>query len=223
MRIVDPSATPLWEDLPGSVTIPPTIGASILRRIEAAGRTAYLSEGKAGPGTAAPFVASLIKRGHESVLEHVSVSVRIVCSRGVSHELVRHRVGVGYTQESTRYCNYSKDEFRQEIAVVRPWWWNKEGAWPTQRSLWTAAMKEAEKSYFLMLQFGASPQAARDVLPQATKTEIYTTMNLRAWRHFFELRTAKAAHPDMRAIARPLLVEFRRVVPVVFDDVGVAE
>lgn len=188
---------------------------NILCAIEAAGRTCYKSEAVISPETAGPFVANLIKRGHESVLEHQSVSVRIVCDRGVSHEIVRHRIA-SYSQESTRFCNYGKSG---EVVFVKPCFWH-EGE--LIYGVWKNHMVIAEQVYLQMIEHGAKPQEARSVLPNSLKTEIIVTMNLREWRHFFKLRAAGAAgtpHPQMLEITVPMLEEFKRKIPVVFDDI----
>lgn len=196
--------------------VSPLDGADILRSIEAAGRTCYKSEGLACEGSAEKFVAKIIKSGHHSVLEHCGFSVRFICDRGISHEIVRHRIA-SFSQESTRYCNYSKDKFGNELTFIDPRPHLKE----PQMSLWRAAMQHCEAMYFGMVDAGTKPQMARSVLPNSLKTEIVMTANLREWRHFFALRTPKTAHPQIRELARPLLAEVRERVPVVFDDVGV--
>lgn len=192
-------------------------GREMLKRIEKAGRTCYKTEGKIKDGSAEKFVRMILGRTppHESVIEHESVSVRIICDRGVTHEIVRHRLA-SYSQESTRYCNYAEDKFGSEITVIDPAPFLKGDVYDA----WLGAMKNAERAYFAMLEMGASPQMARSVLPNSLKTEIVMTCNLREWRHFFTLRSAEAAHPQMRQIARPMLREFRRLIPVIFDDVG---
>jgi thymidylate synthase (FAD) len=187
----------------------------ILETIEKAGRTAYKSEDKISPGTSRKFVSMIIKRGHGSVLEHAIITVRIICDRGVTHEIVRHRVA-SYTQESTRYCNYSGDKFQNEITVIDPLFWKKNSE---EYSIWKTAMKEAEKAYLTLIEKGASPQEARSVLPNSLKTEIVVTMNLRQWRNFFKLRASSGAHPQMREIAIPMLEKFKKFLPVVFDDI----
>lgn len=195
----------------------PVNGAEILKSIEQAGRVCYKSEDKITDGSAEKFVAGIIKRGHEAVLEHESIRVKFIVDRGVSHEIVRHRLAA-YCQESTRYCNYSKDGFGNEITVIEPCFL-KHGT--PQWAAWESAMKNAEFSYFRMLDLGCSPQEARSVLPNSLKTEVVMTANIREWRHFFKLRTAPAAHPQMREVAISLLAEFQRLVPVVFDDIEV--
>ena len=194
----------------------PIDGVEILKRIEKAGRTCYKSEDRITAESATAFVRKLIERGHESVLEHASITVRFVCDRGVSHEIVRHRLA-SYSQESTRYCNYSGDRFRNNITFIKPCFLD-EGTGGYK--LWKQAMFIAEKEYFAMLNWGCTPQEARSVLPNSTKTEIVMTANLREWRHFLKLRTAKAAHPQMRELTVPLLHELQERIPVVFDDIG---
>lgn len=208
MKIIDPSFTWLRGKAPD--------GAEILARIAEAGRVCYQSEPKADDAT---FVRRLIKRGHESVLEHAIISVRVICDRGVSHELVRHRIA-SYSQESTRYCSYGKDKFGGELTFIRPPWVSIDNPEGTDY-LWWSAMKGAEDTYLALLKIGWTPEQARSVLPNSLKTEVVVTMNLREWRHFFRLRCAPAAHPQMRQIANMLLNGFREAVPVVFDDIEV--
>lgn len=186
----------------------------ILKQIELAGRTAYKSEDKITEDSSKDFVGMILKRGHLSVIEHQSVTVRIICDRGVSHEIVRHRLAA-YTQESTRYCNYSKGKFGNEITVIEPVFWDKDDE---KYKVWRSAMKHSEICYNRLIELGATPQEARSVLPNSLKTEIVITMNLREWRHFFTMRTSQAAHPQMREIAVPLLSEFKRRIPIIFDD-----
>jgi len=188
----------------------------ILKQIELAGRTAYKSEDKITEDSSKDFVGMILKRGHLSVIEHQSVTVRIICDRGVSHEIVRHRLAA-YTQESTRYCNYSKGKFGNEITVIEPVFWDKDDE---KYKVWRSAMKHSEICYNRLIELGATPQEARSVLPNSLKTEIVITMNLREWRHFFTMRTSQAAHPQMREIAVPLLSEFKRRIPIIFDDLG---
>lgn len=191
-------------------------GQEILKKIEKCGRVCYKSEGRITDGSAEKFVANIIKRGHEAVLEHASITVKFVVDRGVSHEIVRHRLA-SYCQESTRYCNYSKDDFGTEITFIKPFFLEKTGAW----CHWESACEEAETAYFNMLNWGCTPQEARSVLPNSLKTELVMTANLREWRTFFKLRTSEAAHPQMREVTIPLLEKFKQMIPVVFDDIKV--
>ena len=195
----------------------PVDGQKILKSIEEAGRVCYKSEEKITEDSAEKFVAGILKRGHEAVLEHEAIRVKFIVDRGVSHEIVRHRLAA-YCQESTRYCNYSKGKFGEEITVIEPCFWDKDSDLMKD---WRSAMRMAENHYLGLLHQGASPQEARSVLPNSLKTEVVMTANLCEWRHFFKLRTAPAAHPQMREVAIALLKEFQKLVPVVFDDIEV--
>jgi thymidylate synthase (FAD) len=208
MTIIDPSFTWLGNAPDGD---------QMLANIAAAGRVCYQSESKSDD---AAFVRKRIKQEHESILEHEKISVRIICDRGVSHELVRHRIA-SYSQESTRYCNYSKGKFGSELTFIRPYWDDRSisAEMIRLRACWQEACLNAEWSYKKMIDAGCTPEAARAVLPNCLKTEVVMTANLREWRHFFKLRCAPAAHPDMRIIANMLLTAFKDVVPVVFDDI----
>jgi len=190
-------------------------GNLILKRLELCGRVCYKSEKAITEESAKKFIQNIIKSGHESVLEHEKVTVRIICDRGVTHEIVRHRIA-SYSQESTRYCNYSKDKFDGEISFIRPCFWEDDDK---KYELWKQAMQTSETIYLQMIENGATPQEARSVLPNSLKTEIVVTMNLREWRHFFKLRTSERAHPQMREIAIPLMMEFKKLIPIVFDDI----
>lgn len=195
----------------------PIDGVQILKHIENCGRICYKSEHKITEDSYLTFAKNIVKRGHEAVIEHCSLSVKFVCDRGVSHEIVRHRMA-SYCQESTRYCNYSKDDFQGEITVIEPIFLEQ---YTDGYSMWEEACQIAERAYFKMLDWGCSPQEARAVLPNSLKTEIVMTANLREWRHFLKLRTSKAAHPQIREIAIPLLKELKERIPVIFDDIEV--
>lgn len=193
-------------------------GQKVLQKLELIGRTCYKSEDKITEDSAAKFVAGLIKRGHEAMLEHVSITVKFVTDRGISHEIVRHRLA-SYAQESTRYCNYSQDKFGHELTFIIPDFleYGSEGF-----KIWKDEMKQVEKTYFAMLEAGHTPQEARSVLPNSLKTELVMTANLREWRAFFKLRAANstgAAHPQMLEITGPLLDDLKAMIPVVFDDI----
>lgn len=211
MKIVQSSATLLFPDTPA-------LCRQAIALIERSGRTCYKSEDRITDESAPGFAKMLIDRGHHAMVEiGIDPVVRFVCDRGISHEIVRHRLA-SYAQESTRYCNYSKEKFGEEITVIDPTPYIPAGI-PYDN--WTHAMRAAERHYFALLACGLKPQMARSVLPNSLKTEVVMKANLREWRHFFALRTADAAHPQLTEITRPLLVEFRRLFPVVFDDVGV--
>ena len=189
-------------------------GKKMLQKIERIGRVCYKSEDLITEDSAEKFIGNILKRGHESVIEHEKISVKMVCDRGVTHEIVRHRVA-SYSQESTRYCNYQKDKFGNELTFIKPVFWKEDSP---EYALWKESMQQIEDQYMKLIDMGASAQEARSILPNSLKTEIDVTMNLREWRHFFRLRTASAAHPQIREIAGMVLEEFRRQIPVVFDE-----
>ena len=193
----------------------PINGEEILKHLEKVGRICYKSEDKIADDSYEKFIGNIIKRGHESIVEHFNITVKFTTDRGVSHEIVRHRIA-SYAQESTRYCNYNKDKFGREISVIKPVD-IKENT--KEYEDWIKAMMCAETSYFTLIEDGCSPQTARSVLPTCTKTEIMVTMNLREWRHFIKLRSSKAAHPDIRILAIDLLNKFKAEIPVIFDDI----
>ncbi len=227
--------------------------------IELAGRTCYKSEDKIGCDapveayvaecalngavecgscehhTSNKFVQMLLSRGHESVLEHSMLTVRFVTNRGVTHEIVRHRLA-SFSQESTRYVNYGG----KGLVFIRPVWCGEAllGEWPSQRDQWLHEREEAVSNegnyswlnamhylgdkYFRLLAYGWRPEQAREVLPNSTKTEIVVTANAREWRHIFKMRTAKAAHPEMRRIMLPLLAQLKASdAGVLFADIQV--
>lgn len=190
-------------------------GEEILKKIEKIGRVCYKSESKITEDSAKKFITNIIKSGHESVIEHEKISVRIICDRGVTHEIVRHRIA-SYSQESTRYCNYANDKFGNELTMIRPLFW-EEGS--EKYNYWLETMQMIERQYNMLIINGASPQEARSILPNSLKTEIIVTMNLREWRHFFELRTSVRAHPQMREVACAILDEFKSRIPIIFDDI----
>lgn len=190
----------------------------ILSHIERVGRTAYKSEGRICPGSAEKFVKKISDLGHDSVIEHSCATVRVICDRGVTHEWVRHRIG-SYTQESTRYCNYSKGKFNNEISVIKPVFYGDNGDNIQKRYLiWKKAMESAEKFYLELIESGATPQEARAVLPNSLKTEIVVTMNLRSWKNFFNLRCSQNAHPDIRVLAKMIQHQFSERLPEIFEN-----
>jgi len=203
----------------------------VLRRLERYGRTCYRSEDRITPN-ACEFVKTIIARGHESILEHEKVTVRVVCDRGVTHEIVRHRIAA-YSQESTRYCNYAGGRFGSVVTVITPFFFDPGGAEKevslplgllpcklNEFGVWWVAMLFSEWAYMTLVNvFGRSPQEARSVLPNSLRTEIVITYNLREWRHFLRLRTSPAAHPQMREIAITLLWAFKHYLPTVFEDI----
>ena len=170
---------------------------------------------------ASKFIKNIIKRGHESVLEHANATFLLVTDRGLSHEIVRHRIGVAYSQESSRYCNYGNKG--GEITVIRPTiWYDRDWSTPEYQS-WKLACETAETEYLQML-VDVQPQWARSVLPTCLKTEIAMTANFRAWRHILSLRaTNKRAHPQIRLLMKLVLDKLQDCVPAVFDDIQFEE
>lgn len=209
MKVIDPSVE----------LIMPMSGMEMLKAIEAAGRTCYKSEDKITEDSAIKFCESIMKRNHGAVLEHASFTARFICDRGVSHEIVRHRLA-SYCQESTRYCNYNKEKFGNELTFIKPCFWNEPGDF-NKRAEWTEAMRLAEQSYMALMSIGATPQEARSVLPNSVKTEVVMTANIREWQHFFTLRCSPAAHPQMREVACMLLDKVRKEIPILFDNIQV--
>lgn len=212
----------------------PINGEEILIAIEQAARTCYKSEERieviSGHATSVrTFVSKLISRGHEAMLEFGGmINVLFVCDRGVSHELVRHRVA-SFAQESTRYCNYGK---QHDISYIIPCWLNiEEGIYDYDKyrkikdnnaRYWAECMYNTEHWYheFISANIGGwSPQQARSVLPNSLKTEINVSANIREWRHIFRLRCSTAAHPSMKELMIPLLEEFKQKIPILFNDI----
>lgn len=196
-------------------------GKKILQSIERYGRVCYKSEDRITEDSSDKFIANIIQRGHESVLEHASITMRVICDRGVSHEIVRHRIA-SYSQESTRYCNYSNAKFGNELTFIEPCFFSKPDD-AAKRKAWEDTLAEIEKQYFRLLELGATPQESRSILPNSLKTEIVMTMNLREWRHFIRLRTDLGAHPQMREVALEIYRILRELVPVVFSDIVIPE
>jgi len=238
MKIINASFEILRPHMDG-----PDAKNAIYQLIEQAGRTCYKSESAITPESSAAFIQKIVKNHHEAMLEHASMTVKFIVDRGVSHELVRHRIA-SFAQESTRYCNYSKDKFGNEITVIEPCFFkdipeevrndifrylvmNKQ---PTPHEiaygLWREACYMAEERYFKMLENGCTPQEARSVLPNSLKTEIIVTANMREWRHFFKLRAAGetgAPHPQMAEVAIPLLKKCKEYMPELFSDINIPD
>ena len=193
-------------------------GAEILKHIERCARVCYKSEDRITDDSAEKMVAALIRSGHEAMLEHYSFTVKFICDRGIANELVRHRIA-SFAQESSRYCCYAKDKFGKELTFINPCFWEPDS---DNYARWFHEMDEAEKTYLAMIEDGATPEQARDILPMSIKTEIVMTANLREWRHFLKLRAEGVTgkpHPQMLEITIPFLNELKQKIPVVFDDI----
>lgn len=205
MRIIEPSV----EILSNLDT------RKIMKNLEMYGRVCYKSEQFITEESAEQFIRMIIRNGHESVLEHESLTVKFICDRGVSHEIVRHRIA-SYSQESTRYCNYSRDKFGKELTFIKPCFWKEDD---DRYKTWLEVMENIEKQYIRLIENGAKPEEARSILPNSLKTEIVVTMNIRELRHFLRLRTSEKAHPQMREVANMLLRYVYNTIPVLFEDI----
>lgn len=189
----------------------------VLKHIEKCGRTCYQSYEKESENSAPKMVQMLIKSGHESVLEHFSITVKMKTDVGAYKDITRHRAGTAFSIESTRFCNYSKGKFGNELTFIKPCnieeltdLWNE----------WAGQMKEVELTYRKMAEFGAKPDQLRMILPHSTAAEVCMTANLRAWRHILRIRCHKAAHPSVQQIMKMVLKEFKGLLPEVFNDVA---
>jgi thymidylate synthase (FAD) len=212
----------------------------IVRKIERAARTCYKTEGskalvgqlldkrllktsdranfwvEKGKGNINnKFLRAVLASVHSSVLEHCAISVVMLTNRGMTHELVRHRIGCAYSQESSRYCNYSKDKFGNKVTMLKPYFYKDAKLY----DIWETGVKRAAAGYFTMLKEGGTTEEARELLPNSTKTEITVTYNIGAWRHFLNLRASQKAHPEIRRMAMMLLREFSTTMPVLFADI----
>ena len=204
MKIIQPSVKILTSEDP----------IEMLKRVERCARICYKSEVKTTSDSYIKFLQGVIKRGHLSVIEHGVITVQVICDRGVSHEIVRHRIG-SYSQESTRYVNY-----KDEMEFIEPFFWKDD---KPKMEIWKTAMAEDEKRYQALIGLFATPEQARSILPNSLKTEIAITYNLREWRHFLLLRGSKAAHPQIREIAIMILEELQKWIPVVFSDLAIID
>lgn len=205
VKIIEPSVTVLT----------PIDGEAILRHIESCGRTCYQSYDKQDEDSHKRMVAMLIKSGHESVLEHFSITVKLKTDVGCYKDITRHRAGTAFSIESTRFCNYSKGKFGNELTFIRPCNIEKLSDLWTE---WACQMKEVETTYRRMAELGATPDQLRMILPHSTAAEVCMTANLRAWRHILKIRCHSAAHPSVQQVMKMVLEEFHNKIPVVFDD-----
>lgn len=196
-------------------------GKKELQHIEKIARVCYKSEDRIDQTgeSAKKIIGVLLKAGHEAMIEHSHLSVKFVIDRGITHELVRHRIA-SFAQESTRYCNYAGNKFGSQITVIEPFFYKKD---PKKYEMWKQGCEAAEKAYFELLKAGSTPQEARSVLPTCLKTEITISANYREWRNIFKLRCAPDAHPQCREILIPLLKELQSKIPLIFDDIKYGE
>ncbi len=187
----------------------------ILKRIERACRTCYRSEDKITEESYKTLLRNCLTRGHESILEHEKISVRMICDIGVYKDLTRHRFA-SFSIESTRYCNYGKDKFDNEIKFMKPV--NLEEGTELY-DIWKKGLEDLEKSYLAMSEAGALPDQLRMLLPHSTAAEVNMTCNIREWRHVLALRANKHAHPSIRQLLVPLLLKFKEDMPELFGEI----
>ena len=216
MEIIDEGqfirvANPSWE------YIDDVNPEKIMNKLEQVIRVCYKSEDKITDGSAERLVGNIVKSGHTAMLEHESITVKFYCSRGLSHELVRHR-HCGFAQESSRYCSYDKDKFGNKITVIKP---NNFEIGSSEYIMWKNAMENAGQAYFdLKNMLNIKNDMARGVLPTDLKTEIVVTASIREWRSIFDLRCSEAAHPEIRNIMKSLLSDMNSKMPILFGDIA---
>lgn len=204
MQIVDPY-----------IQVEKVDGLKIMKNIERACRTCYRSEGKISEESYKTLLNNCITRGHESVLEHEKITIRMFCDIGVYKDLTRHRIA-SFSIESTRYCNYGKDKFNNEIKFIKPC--NMEEGTELYTK-WENTCKEIEKNYIEMSKLGALPDQLRMILPHSTAAEVTMTANIREWKHILNLRASSHTHPSIRQLMIPLLLHFKEIMPEIFEDV----
>jgi len=203
----------LFSETKGGILLPDNLkgGIELLQRVEEYGRVSHRSEDRQTSDSWKPFISAVVlQHGDWSITEHVSVTVEALVDRGITHEWVRHRLGA-YTQESTRFVNYSKPG--HEAQFIKPLGVN------ATETFWQGAIEHAEASYQAMIHEHIPPQLARSVFPNALASKLIVTYNLRNWRHFFLMRTSKESHPQMRQVTIPLLKEFQETIPLLYDDI----
>ena len=189
-------------------------GKKIMKRIERACRTCYRSEGNITEDSYKKLLKNCLTRGHESVLEHEKITVRIYNDIGSYKDLTRHRFA-SFSVESTRYCSYDKDKYGNQISVINPVYIEDKEMYET----WKKTIEEMEKGYMKLKELGATTDMCRNLLPHSTAAEYTMTANIREWKHIFELRANNHVHPAIRQVMIPLLRYFKEQMPDIFDDV----
>lgn len=193
-------------------------GKNIMKNIEKACRTCYRSENLITEESYKKLIKNCLNRGHESILEHEKITIRMCCDIGVYKDLTRHRFG-SFSIESTRYCNYGKDKFDNEIKFIEPCNIDKKELF----NEWYSACTEIEQRYLKMAELGATPDQMRMILPHSTAAEVVMTANIREWRHILSLRASKMTHPSVQQLMIPLLLYFKRCMPELFEDINYNE
>lgn len=200
---------------PSVELLTPLDGEAILKHLELCARNCYKSEDKITSDSAHKMVRKLLEMGHEAMIEHFNLTAKITCDLGVYKDITRHR-HVSYAIESTRYCNYSKGKFGNELSMIKPCH-IQEGT--AEYNLWLQTMEMIEKNYNAMAALGCKPDQLRMLLPHSIKADVVMTANLREWRHIFKLRCAPAAHPSVQQVMKMLLKKLKAEIPVIFDDI----
>ena len=190
-------------------------GKQIMKNLEKACRTCYRSEGLITEDSYSKLLKNCINRGHESILEHEKITIRMYVDIGVYKDLTRHR-HASFSIESTRYCNYGKDKFDNEIKFIKPCNIDEDSE---LYSNWIRAMSFIEKEYIAMSKNGATPDQMRMILPHSTAAEVTMTANIREWKHILGLRCAKMTHPAIRQVLIPLLLKFKEEMPEIFEEI----
>lgn len=201
----------------------------IMRNLERACRTCYRSEGLITDSSYKTLLTNCINRGHESILEHEKVTIRMICDIGVYKDLTRHRIA-SFSIESTRYCNYSKDKFDNSIKFIEPIFYdsswvesNYEGSTMTESQIksmyWYRCMEDIEEHYINMANNGAKPDELRMLLPHSTAAQVTMTANIREWKHILSLRCSNRTHPAIQQLLIPLLLKFKEDMPEIFNTV----
>lgn len=212
------------------VEVEPFDGVKIMKNIERACRTCYRSEGNITEDSYKKLITNCINRGHESVLEHEKITIRLTCDIGVYKDLTRHRIA-SFSIESTRYCNYGKDKFDNELKFIEPMFYtdtwkdrNYEGSAMSKAELksffWYKIMSDIESAYMNMNNLcECTPDEMRMILPHSTAAEVTMTANIREWKHILELRCSKGAHPAVQQVMIPLLLYFKEQMPEIFNNI----
>lgn len=190
-------------------------GIQIMKNIEKACRTCYRSEDKITEDSYKKLITNCITRGHESVLEHEKITIQMICDIGVYKDLTRHRIA-SFSIESTRYCNYSKDKFSSELKFIEPVNIDKES---DLYAYWQNTMKRIEMNYIHMADAKATPDQMRMILPHSTAAQVTMTANIREWKHILTLRASKHTHPSIQQLMIPLLLDFKKQMPEIFNVV----
>ena len=190
-------------------------GKKIMKNLERACRTCYRSENLINEESYKHLLTNCISRGHESILEHEKITIRMTCDIGVYKDLTRHRAGASFSIESTRYCNYSKDKFTNNIKFIKPIYADEKEKY----KIWEKAMEELEVNYMEMAKLGATADELRMMLPHSTASLVTMTCNIREWKHILELRCSKFSHPSVRQVMIPLLLLFKKEMPEIFESI----